>query len=275
MESGSNALPRRRGQRRSFCVSTGRWRCGVSARMRLVLLAIPLTMLTACEWFTDFKRQPSIWTWEPVKDTLTPSRGNPQMSVPTTGTAVAGFQVSYGAFPATIDSMSSIRNPTPASDSSLANGRKYFQINCAVCHGDRAMGDGPATKFGMPGINLTSDVTKARTDGYIFGMIRNGRGLMPPYNRIEEMDRWDVVNYVRALQGVSGKAVPVGPLAPPGVTGDKVPGATRLGPNQPAPFSNPRTLLPGGQQGGGQAAPQQGVSTDTSARTLADSAKAR
>ena len=42
---------------------------------------------------------------------------------------------------------------------------------------------------------------KGRTDGYIFGMIRNGRGLMPPYNRIEEMDRWDVVNYVRALQG--------------------------------------------------------------------------
>ena len=32
-------------------------------------------------------------------------------------------------------------------------------------------------------------------------MIRNGRGLMPPYNRIEEMDRWDVVNYVRGLQG--------------------------------------------------------------------------
>ncbi len=108
--------------------------------MRILLLAAPL-LLTSCEWFTDFKRQPSLWTWEPVKDTLTPSRGNPQMSVPTTGTAVAGFQVSYGAFPATIDSMAALKNPTPASDSSLANGRKYFQINCAVCHGDRAMGE--------------------------------------------------------------------------------------------------------------------------------------
>jgi len=97
----------------------------------------------------------------------------------------------------------------------------------------------------MPGINLTTDMTKARTDGYIFGMIRNGRGLMPPYNRIEEMDRWDVVNYVRALQGVSGKTVPVGPLAPPGVTGDKVPGPTRTAPNVPAPFYNPRALLNG------------------------------
>lgn len=243
-------------------------------------MAIPL-MLTACEWFTDFKRQPSIWTWEPVKDSLTPSRGNPQMSVPTGGSAVAGYQVSYGAFPATIDSMAALRNPTAPSDSSLANGRKYFQINCAVCHGDRAMGDGPATRFGMPGINLTTDMTKARTDGYIFGMIRNGRGLMPPYNRIEELDRWDVVNYLRALQGVNGKTVVVGPLAAPGVTGDKVPGFTRLGPTAPAPFYVPRTLIGGAESSAatpGPAAAQQGLAppaSDTTKRARPDSAKAR
>jgi mono/diheme cytochrome c family protein len=229
----------------------------VSARVRIAVLVLPLT-LTACEWFTDFKRQPSIWTWEQVRDSTVPSRGNPQFSVPTTGTAMAGYQVSYGAFPATIDSMAGIPNPTPVSDPSLLNGRKYFQINCAVCHGDRAMGDGPATRYGMPGINLTSDITKARTDGYIFGMIRNGRGLMPPYNRIEEPDRWDVVNYLRALQGVNGRTVGVGPLAPPGVTGDKVPGPSRFGPTRPAPFYNPREVL-GGQTVAGEPAAQQGL----------------
>ncbi|HJP85467.1 MAG TPA: cytochrome c [Gemmatimonadaceae bacterium] len=251
------------------------------ARARVLLLVAPL-LLTACEWFTDFKRQPSLWTWEPVKDSLTPSRGQPQFSVPTTGTAVAGFQVSYGAFPATIDSMSNLRNPTPASEASLANGRKYFEINCTPCHGERAMGDGPATRYGMPGINLTSDVTKARTDGYIFGMIRNGRGLMPPYNRIEEMDRWDVVNYLRTLQA-NGQTMQVGPLAAPGVTGDKVPGATVLGPQQPAPFSPPRTLLPGAaptqQPPSPTAATQQGLQpttpTDTTTRGRSDSTKAR
>jgi Cytochrome c. len=214
----------------------------VSVRARALVLVFPLT-LTACEWFTDFKRQPLISTWEQVKDSTTPSRGNPQMSVPTTGTAMAGYQVSYGAFPATIDSMAGIANPTPVSDSSLANGRKYFQINCSVCHGERAMGDGPATKFGMPGINLITDMTKGRTDGYIFGMIRNGRGLMPSYNRIEEMDRWDVVNYLRALQGVNGRQVEVGALAAPGVTGDKVPGPSRMGPTKPAPFYKPSSVL--------------------------------
>ena len=257
--------------------SMERWRCDVSAKLRLLLFVLPL-MLTACEWFSDFKRQPSLWTWEPVKDSLTPSRGQPQMSVPTTGTAVAGFQVSYGAFPATIDSMAGLRNPTPPSDSSLNNGHKYFQINCAVCHGDRAMGDGPATKFGMPGINLTTDMAKARTDGYIFGMIRNGRGLMPPYNRIEEMDRWDVVNYLRALQGVGGKSVAIGPLAAPGVTGDKVPGATRTAPQLAEPFYNPRSVLPGGQQAAPAITPEPvnpaAPRADTSARARTDSASA-
>lgn len=203
--------------------------------------------MTGCEWFTDFKEQPTRMTWEPLHcdarmdrcaDTI-PSRGNPQYSVSVYGTARAGFQTSYAALPATIDSMADIPNPTPPTPQSLANGRKYFQINCAVCHGDAGMGDGPATKFGVPGINLTMAPTQARTDGYIFGMIRNGRGAMPPYNRIEEMDRWDVVNYVRALQGKLAVKAAVGPLAAPGVTGRWVPGATVEAPTRPAPFVPP------------------------------------
>lgn len=216
-------------------------------RWLAVTAAIPVIMsASGCEWFSDFKRQPSLSTWEvvSVRDSLKPSRGSPQNSVPVTGTAVAGFQVSYAALPATIDSMSGVANPTAVSDSSLLNGRKYFQINCSVCHGEKGIGDGPATKFGMPGINLTSDITKARSDGYIFGMIRNGRGLMPPYNRIEESDRWDVVNYLRGLQGSLGRTVPTGPLAAPGVTGDKVPGFTRTAPTRPAPFVKPGTGAP-------------------------------
>ena len=185
---------------------------------------------------------------------------------------MAGYQVSYGALPSTVDSLAAIPNPTAASAASLLNGRKYFQINCAVCHGDRGAGDGPATKFGMPGINLVTDITRARSDGYIYGMIRNGRGLMPPYNRIEEPDRWDIVNYLRTLQGANGATAAAGPLAPPGVTGDKVPGPSRLGPTQPAPFYNPRAVLSGGEHAaatGGEAAAQQGLPTTAGRDTVA------
>ena len=166
-------------------------------------------------------------------------RGQPPGSIPVTGTLVPAYRVSYQALPATIDSMSALPNPVPPDDRSLANGRKYFQINCAVCHGEKGAGDGPTTRYGFPSINLLTPVTQNRTDGYIFGMIRNGRGLMPTYNRIEEMDRWEVVNYVRGLQGKLGRPVETGPVGQPGETGATVPGYTRTAPTRPAPFYDP------------------------------------
>lgn len=190
-----------------------------------------LASLTACEWFTDFKRTPMVATWE--SDSILKVRGQPVGSVPTTGMVVSAFQVSYTPAPAALDSIAALAtNPTPVSEESLARGRMYFQLNCAVCHGNEGKGDGSAVRFGMIPMPIISDATKARSDGYLFAIMRNGRGAMPPYNRIEEHERWDVVNYVRALQGsVSGVRFETGPIAMPGVTGDKVPGATQLGPN--------------------------------------------
>ena len=203
---------------------------------RYAALAASLS-LSGCAWFTDFKEQPKIDPWESTSDTV-PPRGAPQNSVPITGTQLAGYEVSYAPLPAVIDSIGRlVTNPTPVSDSSLANGRRYYAINCAVCHGDTGEGNGPATKYGMPAINLRTDVTRGRSDGYIYGMLRNGRGLMPNYNRIEEPDRWDVVNYVRALQ--AGTAA-TGPIGLPGEGGNTIPGYTRLGPTRPAPYYKPR-----------------------------------
>lgn len=226
-----------------------------SRSFRGLLLGSTL-LLGGCDWFLDFKRQPSVWTWEPFGDSLT-TRGSPQGSVPLGGTAMAGFQVSYMPGIAQVESLAVVPNPLPVSDSSLANGRKYYQLNCAVCHGDRAAGDGPAVRFGMAGISLIADVTKGRSDGYIWGMMRNGRGLMPTYNRIEERDRWDVVNYLRALQGrVTGATFEIGPVAPPGVTGAALPSATQLGPQTWI-----RPMLPNVKGVPGEAAPAAGDTT--------------
>ncbi len=211
-------------------------RGGPRRRALLALIAIPASF-GACDWFTDFKQQPHIYPWESTSDSV-PPRGAPQNSVPITGTQLAGYQVSYQPLPGTIDSIAAaVTNPTPVSDSSLASGRRHYSINCAVCHGDTGAGDGPATKYGMPGINLLTDITKSRNDGYIYGMMRNGRGLMPNYNRIEELDRWDVVNYLRALQ--AGTAA-TGPLGLPGEGGNTLPGYSRLAPTRPVPYYKPR-----------------------------------
>jgi mono/diheme cytochrome c family protein len=192
--------------------------------------------LGACSWFTDFKEQPKFDPWESTSDTI-PMRGNPENSVSVYGSAVPGYAVSRQRLPGTIDSMKAVPNPVPADARSLSNGHKYYAINCAVCHGYEGKGDGAATKYGMPGIGIATPGANAAvnlSDGYIWGMIRNGRGLMPSYNRIEELDRWDVVNYLRGLQGKY--QVATGPVGLPGETGDKVPGYSQTGPTRPSPY---------------------------------------
>ena len=230
--------------------------------------ALALTIaLTACSWFTDFKQQPKYDPWESPNDSI-PMRGNPQFSVSIYGSAAPGYAVSRSNLPTTIDSMASIPNPIPPDARSLLNGRKYFTINCAVCHGFEGKGDGPIVAKGFPGIPIAGPAspTPARTDGYIWGMIRNGRGLMPSYNRIEELDRWDVVNYVRGLQG--RYAVQTGPVGLPGETGDKVPGYSEMGPTRPSPY-----YVHAGSQAG--PAVRARSAADSAARPAVDSAARR
>jgi mono/diheme cytochrome c family protein len=204
-----------------------------SARSAFVLAT---AFLAGCSWFTDFKQQPKIDPWETSADTI-PFRGNPQGSVPTVGSAAPGFEYDRMPTPQVIATMASIPNPVPADSASVNRGRINYQINCAVCHGPLGMGNGPATKYGMPGLGIgaASNAANTLTDGYIFGMIRNGRGLMPSYNRIEESDRWDIVNYLRSIQGKGTVAADTS-HGRPGETGGLVPGATRMGPTRPAPY---------------------------------------
>jgi mono/diheme cytochrome c family protein len=212
---------------------------GIRARSLLVL---PLVLsLGACSWFTDFKREPKIDPWETAADTI-PFRGNPQNSIPIYGSVAPGFLYDRGQLPQVIATFASIPNPVPANDSSVNAGRIQYQINCAVCHGALGKGDGPVSKYGMfplP-IGTPQSPSAGYTDGYIFGIIRNGRGLMPTYNRIEEMDRWSIVNYLRSLQGKLAIAADTS-HGRPGETGPLVPGASVMGPTRPAPYYHPGT----------------------------------
>src|SRR5688572_19652768 len=138
-----------------------------------------LVLLTSCAWFTDFKQQPKVDPWESPADTIAP-RANPQMSVPIWGTAAPGFAYGRAQTIGAVDSMSAIANPVAADERSLRDGGQQYTINCAVCHGALGAGDGPVVKFRLPVLPIGTG-TKAATqmsDGAIFGIIRNGRGLM-------------------------------------------------------------------------------------------------
>lgn len=213
------------------------------------VLALPFGF-SACAWFTDFKNQPRLEPWESfavnLNDTIVAPRFQPQFSVPTQGVTVAGFTVSYTPAPLTVDSMSGLVNPVSADAQSLARGRMNYSINCAVCHGDQGDGNGsmkalnPAYGYSP---SLLSPSARGRTDGYVFGIIRNGRGIMPNYARIEEAQRWDVANYVRALQAGTAE---IGPYGMPGQNGVTVPRSSATAPQLPSPFvPAPVQLTPG------------------------------
>jgi mono/diheme cytochrome c family protein len=213
--------------------------------MKRSALILSLVSLTACEAvgkvLSDFKQQPKLDPWETPADTIA-MRANPQHSVPTSGTAAPGFAYGRMASIAALDSMKGLQNPMARDERSLNNGRMQYQINCAVCHGVLGAGDGPVTKFNLPALPIGAGTNAATTltDGYLFAIIRNGRGLMPAYNRIEEPDRWDLINYLRTIQ--SGGAAALGaPLGLPGQTGTLVPGATATAPTVPAPYARRQT----------------------------------
>lgn len=91
-------------------------------------------------------------------------------------------------------------NPAPAV---LARGEEVYRNQCYACHGPQGAGDGPVVGPGKypfaPALN--DGTANARSDGYLYGIIAVGRGLMPPYGeRIAHLDRWAVVSYVRQLQ---------------------------------------------------------------------------
>lgn len=211
--------------------------------MRRSVLLLPLAFAAACEpvgkVLTDFKKQPKLDPWETPADTIA-MRANPQHSVPINGSAAPGFAYGRAGSIAALDSMKGIVNPVVRDERSLNSGRMQYQINCAVCHGNLGLGDGPVTKFQLPvlPIGAGSNAATKLSDGYLFAIIRNGRGLMPSYNRIEEKDRWDLINYLRAIQA-GGAAAEGAPLGRPGQTGNLLPGPTETAPTMPAPHAKP------------------------------------
>jgi len=98
-----------------------------------------------------------------------------------------------------------LENPVEPTEASIARGEELFLRFCAPCHGPNGVGvTGYIILAGYPPYSLISERVQEFPDGLLYGMIRMGRGNMPAYgHRITHFDRWNVVNYLRVLQGVA------------------------------------------------------------------------
>lgn len=94
-----------------------------------------------------------------------------------------------------------LKNPQSGA-ASVAAGKKSAETNCVTCHGPGGKGDGVAAAALNPKpADWTSDKMKKEADGTLFCKISNGRGPMPPWKHLPDKERWDLVSYVRSLQG--------------------------------------------------------------------------
>ena len=100
-------------------------------------------------------------------------------------------------------------NPVKSSPESLTRAKKWWGLDCAMCHGNNGDGKGDlATDMKLKIADFTDPSTlKDHTDGEIFYIIKNGHQDMPAEGpRIKVEENWDLVNYVRSLS--KGKEQP-------------------------------------------------------------------
>ena len=99
------------------------------------------------------------------------------------------------------------KNPVPADEKSLAQGKAAYAAQCLSCHGPAGHGDGTAAKDLNPKPrDLSTPAIQEQSDGSIFWKLTEGKKPMPTFEKLlTEEQRWCVINYVRTLATKGGK----------------------------------------------------------------------
>jgi mono/diheme cytochrome c family protein len=190
-------------------------RVAFSSKPLVAALLLVLVGSTGCweqasvEWWPQMKWQAAVQAFE-----VNPYQERVSLFVPPEGSVPVGWGDVAVPSLLSLAEQEALVNPQAATLPSLKNGEALFNVNCRVCHGPTGAGDGPiAAPNGPiagvlpigPGSPLGFNLAAALSDGHIYTTISLGRGRMPNYRRISPEGRWDVVNYLRDLDGQGGR----------------------------------------------------------------------
>lgn len=123
-------------------------------------------------------------------------------------------------------------NPIPDTVTSVDAGKVIYEASCARCHGVDARGggvDSGTTEIRPP--SLTSGHLNAHSDADIYTWISNGLpGGMPAWSgTLSETDRWNLVNFLRGINGRGPSPAPSSGAGAPELAGFAVGGSLGLG----------------------------------------------
>ncbi len=186
-------------------------------RSRLPVLVLLAASLAGCNtWYNDVPSPDNLLAQVPWFDHMIASRavwpysrlGIPRNTPPGT-VPVTGGEVDWSAEWAVANTATADAQANPTDGIPTARGDTLYHTFCGVCHGVAGAGDGPVgPKVAAP--SLLTPRAVGYTDGYLYSIVRYGRGIMGKYGDkiTRQDDRWQVVNYVRQLQ--AGAAQPAG-----------------------------------------------------------------
>jgi mono/diheme cytochrome c family protein len=104
-----------------------------------------------------------------------------------------------------------LQNPLPANPSAVHEGMFLYQKHCKSCHGEDGDGNGNrASELSVMPTNFTNAPEMNRlTDGELFWKITHGHRPMPAFeDKLNETERWQVVDYIRAFARPSAPPQP-------------------------------------------------------------------
>lgn len=95
-----------------------------------------------------------------------------------------------------------MRNPVPATESTIDAGMFAYSKHCKSCHGEDGDGKGDrAAELSVKPTDFTNaaEISKL-ADGELFWKITHGHRPMPGFqDKLTDMERWQLVNYVRTF----------------------------------------------------------------------------
>jgi mono/diheme cytochrome c family protein len=188
--------------------------------MRKALVAIALLGLGGCNWWYNDVPSPDDLMhkipWfdhmifskaiQPYEGSNMP-RNTPMGAVPVGGGEADWHTGNPAALTFNFDTMvaKKLVRPkfTPRPDS--RSGEDVYNTYCALCHSAQGTGAADAPVKEMLAPSLLTAQARGYADGYLYSMVRYGRGRMPQYgDKIVRLDeRWAVVDYLRSLQAKS------------------------------------------------------------------------